>query len=214
MIAMEKDDTDIKRKPGRPRGFDRDAALDAAMRTFWAHGYETTSISDLTAAMSINAPALYSAFGDKKRLFLEALVLYRGDPEAEAEAISAAPTAGDAARMILFGAIERFTGDQTPKGCLIASSLATGSPASEDVRAEAATIRQSVAENLRQRIARDARDGILPDGADTEALAGMIVCTVQGLSALARDGAPRARLERIATAVLAGWPDREAVSVA
>src|SRR5262245_16588443 len=61
---------------GRPRSFDRDAALDQAMRAFWAHGYEATSIADLTGVMGIGAPSLYAAFGDKRKLFDEVVRAY------------------------------------------------------------------------------------------------------------------------------------------
>src|SRR6476661_2036032 len=75
--------TPAARKPrGRPRSFDRDAALAAAMDVFWEKGFEATSITDLTEAMGINPPSLYSAFGDKEKLFLEAIEAYqqrRGD---------------------------------------------------------------------------------------------------------------------------------------
>ncbi|HAO2892184.1 TPA: helix-turn-helix transcriptional regulator, partial [Escherichia coli] len=50
---------------GRPRAFDRDAALERAMRVFWQKGYDSASMSDLTEAMQINAPSLYAAFGSK-----------------------------------------------------------------------------------------------------------------------------------------------------
>src|SRR2546428_12924146 len=62
---------------GRPREFDRDAALEQAIDVFWRHGYEATSVSDLTAAMGINPPSLYAAFGDKEKLFLEAVERYQ-----------------------------------------------------------------------------------------------------------------------------------------
>src|SRR2546422_11461601 len=62
---------------GRPREFDREAALEQAIDVFWRHGYEATSVSDLTAAMGINPPSLYAAFGDKEKLFLEAVEPYQ-----------------------------------------------------------------------------------------------------------------------------------------
>ena len=71
------------RKPrGRPRSFDRDAALGRAMEVFWTKGFEGTSINDLTEAMGINPPSLYAAFGDKERLFIEAIERYQAARDA------------------------------------------------------------------------------------------------------------------------------------
>lgn len=58
-----------KLKTGRPLSSDKDAALEKAMLTFWQYGYEATSMSDLSQAMGINAPSIYSVFGNKRSLF-------------------------------------------------------------------------------------------------------------------------------------------------
>ena len=196
------------RKTGRPRSFDRDAALEQAMFAFWRHGYETTSIADLTAAMGVTAPSLYTAFGDKQRLFLEAVQRYAGDPQAMAERIASAATAYDAARDLLTGAAIAYTGDATPKGCLLASATASGSPDSAAVQRAVAAIRTTIARHLADRIERDMAGGALPQDTDPAALAGLVMAVIQGLSVLARDGAPRATLLSIATAALAAWPGR------
>src|ERR1700712_982668 len=65
---------------GRPLSFDRETALENAMHVFWERGYEAASIADLTAAMGITPPSLYTAFGDKERLFLEAIERYALGP--------------------------------------------------------------------------------------------------------------------------------------
>jgi AcrR family transcriptional regulator len=65
---------------GRPLSFDRDVALEKAMHVFWERGYEAASISDLTAAMGITPPSLYTAFGDKEKLFFEAIERYALGP--------------------------------------------------------------------------------------------------------------------------------------
>lgn len=61
---------------GRPRSFDKEAALDRAMEVFWRLGYEGASMADLTAAMGIASPSLYAAFGSKEALFRLALEHY------------------------------------------------------------------------------------------------------------------------------------------
>ncbi|PPK86560.1 TetR family transcriptional regulator [Neolewinella xylanilytica] len=210
---MKKTSPANKRSPGRPRGFDRQAALETAMKTFWAHGYETTSISDLSRAMGINAPAIYSAFGDKKQLFLEAMRLYRGDPQRQAEAIAGAASAREAAAMVLANAIRTFTGKDTPKGCLVGTGLATGSPAAADVRAEGTAMRDTLEALLAGRIERDVSEGVLPPDTDAGTLAALVSCTVQGFSTLARDGASAAKLHAVTDLVLQGWPKEKSSSV-
>ncbi len=84
-------------KKGRPLSFDREAVLHQAMLLFWRHGYEATSLSDLTAAMGVTAPSIYTAFGDKKRLFLEAVDRYLSGPVTSDSIIVAAGTVVNAA---------------------------------------------------------------------------------------------------------------------
>ena len=207
---MEVDQAPARRtgRTGRPLSFDRDAALERAMLAFWRHGYETTSITDLTAAMGISPPSLYGAFGDKKRLFLEATQLYAGDLEATAKAIDAAPTAREAARDMLAGAVVSYTGETTPQGCLLASATASGSAASSDVQRAVADIRRFVIERLHSRIERDVSTGVLPRTTDAPALAGLVMTVMQGLSVLARDEMGRASLQAIATTALQAWPQK------
>ena len=197
-----------RRKIGRPLSFDRDAALGKAMLAFWAHGYETTSIGALTKAMGITAPSLYTAFGDKRRLFLEAARLYAGDMDAVGSAIDAAHSSLEAARKILEGATVTFTGDDTPPGCLLASSTATGSAAAADVRDAVAGYRRDLRDLLTARIERDRTQGFLPPDANAIALADLVVAVMQGLSVMARDGADRAALQAVADAALQAWPTR------
>ena len=205
MEPVEKE-TVRPRKTGRPLSFDRDAALEQAMLTFWRYGYETTSIVDLTTAMGVTAPSLYTAFGDKRRLFLEAARRYAGDPGAMAQALDDADTAYDAARAMLMSAATAFTGKATPRGCLLASATAGGSSASADVQRAIADIRAGIAIRLRARIARDVDARILPSDVDVAAVAGMVMAIIQGMSVLARDGMDRPELLAIVERTLEAWP--------
>jgi AcrR family transcriptional regulator len=197
-----------RRKTGRPLSFDREKALDQAMLTFWRHGYETTSIVDLTHAMGITAPSLYTAFGDKKQLFLEAARRYAGDPDVIAQAIQNAPSAQEAARQLLTSAATGYTGETTPKGCLLASAAASGSDAASDVQRTIADIRKTIAGHLRDRIERDISTGVVSATTDAGALAAFVMAVTQGMSVLARDGASRAELLAIVTTALQAWPQR------
>ena len=73
---MEKIDQASKRARGRPKNFDRAAALHQAMELFWERGYEGTSFDELIAAMGISPSSFYNAFGSKERLYKEATEAY------------------------------------------------------------------------------------------------------------------------------------------
>ncbi|QWA11675.1 TetR/AcrR family transcriptional regulator [Sodalis ligni] len=60
----------------RPKEFNRETALACAIRVFAEHGYEGTSTEALLQAMRISRQSMYDTFGDKRRLFLEALQRY------------------------------------------------------------------------------------------------------------------------------------------
>lgn len=176
------------------------------MHLFWRHGYEATSVADLTRAMGITPPSLYADFGDKRRLFLEAVNRYLGGLEAIERSIADAASAHDAARDLLVSAVLGDTGTDTPPGCLLASSLVTSSPEADEVREALADIRRGIEAALRARIERDIRQGLLPSGSDAETLAAHVFAVVQGMSTLAKDGAGRSKLMGIADAAMAGWP--------
>lgn len=203
---MKQEPTGLRRKTGRPLSFDRDLALRQAMLVFWRHGYETTSLSDLTAAMGVTPPSIYTAFGDKKQLFLESVGLYLSGPVTSETIIAEADSASEAAVGLLKAAAIGFTGADTPSGCLLASSAISCSAAAADVQGELADIRKRIETMLRRRISEDIKSGKLSKSADAEALAAHVMAVIQGMSTLARDGAPRRKLMRIALIAMAGWP--------
>lgn len=203
---MEVDHPPEKRRTGRPLSFDREIALDAAMRLFWQHGFEGTSIADLTRAMRITPPSLYAAFGDKRALFREAVDHYLGGAESIIARIEAAPTARDAAHDLLSAAAQGNTGQDTPPGCLLASSIVSSSSSVADLREELAQIRRAIEQALAHRIARDISIGALPVDGDAEFLAGHIFAVVQGMSTMAKDGASRKKLMGIVDQAVVGWP--------
>jgi AcrR family transcriptional regulator len=188
------------RKSGRPLSFHR------AMIVFWRHGFEATSLAELTAAMGVTPPSIYAAFGDKKQLFLEAVALYLSGPITSDSIITDAATAREAASGLLEAAAIGFTGRDTPRGCLLASSAISCSANAADVQGELAAIRRRIEARLKEKIVRAIKSGEMPATADADALAGHIMAVIQGLSTLARDGAGRAKLLRVASTAMLAWP--------
>ena len=191
---------------GRPRSFDRDAVLEQAMLTFWRHGYETTSISDLTRAMNVTAPSIYSAFGDKKQLFLEAMYRYAGSLDDLERSLYEAETAREAAQGMLVAAAAAFTDEATPPGCLLASATASGSKDSADVQAAVTEVRRAIMERLRARIEHDIAAGRLPRHTQAAPLATWVITLIQGMSVLARDGMANDALQAMIDAAMNAWP--------
>jgi AcrR family transcriptional regulator len=194
------------RKKGRPLSFDRDAALNKAMLLFWEHGYEATSLNALTSALGVTPSSIYSAFGDKKTLFFEAVELYMTGGGSLQMMLDQAPTARAAVQQMLLGAAAGFTGECTPKGCLLASAAVSCSEDASDVRQALGARRRGIETQVRDRIATGIRQGDTPADADAEALAAMAMALIQGMSTLARDGAAREKLNRIVMIALQGWP--------
>lgn len=179
---------------GRPRTFDRDAALTAAMKLFWRDGYQGTSISDLTTAMGIAPPSLYAAFGDKRQLFDEAADLYQSHPASFSTRALQEPTAKAAIARLLHDAALEYTKTGQPHGCLILSEPLLG-----DHRARS---RRALIERLR----RGHTDGDLDAEVDIDALANYITVVLSGLSAQARYGADKGPLVIAADVAMRAWP--------
>lgn len=200
------------RRTGRPLSFDRDAALQQAMLLFWRHGYEATSLNDLTSAMGVTPPSIYTAFGDKKRLFMQAVALYMSGPVTSETIIAGAKSARAAAEALLKASAIGFTGTETPPGCLLASSAISCSATAADVQRALAGIRKGIEAQLRNRIVEGIKAGELPKSADAESLAAHVMAAIQGMSTLARDGAPREKLLRVAETVMKAWPMVDSVN--
>jgi AcrR family transcriptional regulator len=191
---------------GRPRSFDRAAALQRAMRVFWAKGFDATSMTDLTLAMGINSPSLYAAFGSKEALFEEAVRLYGESEGTEIwNALDEAPTARRAIEWFLHRSALSFSRPGVPAGCLIVLGAVHAGKGSEQA---CRTLRQRRSENvtdLRKRLERSVREGELRDGVNCQAIA-MFYATVQhGMSIQARDGAGREALLAVADCAIAAW---------
>ncbi|UCI05716.1 TetR/AcrR family transcriptional regulator [Mesorhizobium sp. B1-1-8] len=191
---------------GRPRSFDRTAALRRAMEVFWAKGYEGASLSDLTAAMGINSPSLYAAFGSKEALFLEATDLYtRVEGSDIWTTLEEAPTARQAIEGFLTQTAKAYSQTDRPQGCLIALG-ALHQDSSQGLICH--DLRRRRAENhmaLKRRLERAVAEGELPADFDSQTAATFFATVQHGMSIQARDGATYAALMATVAGAMAAW---------
>ncbi len=190
---------------GRPRGFNRDQALDAAMRVFWSHGYEGASLTELTQAMGINRPSLYAAFGDKAALFREAVARYGVGPGRYVRRALGQPTARLVAETLLRGAVTMATDPANPSGCLWVQAALATSPEAAPIRSSLRDVRAGGIASIRARFDRARAEGDLPATTDTEALTLYITSMMHGLSVQAASGFTREQLMRTAEMALKNW---------
>ena len=195
---------------GRPRTFDRDAALDQAMEVFWRHGYEGATIAQLTEVMGINPPSLYAAFGSKEGLLKAALDRYAERRTAWMDEVLSAPTARDVAEQMLMGVAEKQTDPANPPGCLLVQGgLACGS-GSPGVPFEFATRRAQTEDQLRERFLRAREEGDLKPLADPAALARYLSAVMVGMGVMASSGADRDALAQVATVAVKAIEEQSA----
>lgn len=180
------------RRPGRPREFDPDEALDRAVEMFWADGFEGVDVDRIARAVGVTKPSLYRLFGDKSSLFVHALRRY-GDTVGAGPlaAFDAQPDIGDAVRALLEASVKAGTADGGPRGCLLACVAVVQAERSPAV-GEAITRGQSaLADILERRFEQAATEGVLPARPPPRARSRLLVDLMQGLLMRARAGASR-----------------------
>jgi AcrR family transcriptional regulator len=192
---------------GRPRGFDRDAALEAAMLLFWRKGFAATSMSDLCDAMGISSPSLYAAFGSKEALYLEAVEYYArtiGPPVWDKLAEGATARAG--IENLLIAWTESLPKSRaTPAGCM-ALLAAVGDEWPATIVRVVKKVRLEMLGTLRSRLETAVAKGELPASTDIDGLSRFYLSVFQGMAVQAKDGATSAELRAVAAAAMAAWP--------
>ena len=195
-----------KLQPGRPRSFDREQALDAAMRLFWRQGYEGASLTALTAAMGINRPSLYAAFGDKASLFREAVARYGLGPGRYVRRALGQPRARQVAEMLLRGTVDMATDAANPGGCLWVQGALVASAEGDPIRREMAALRERGIAQMSERFERARREGDLPAATDVPALTLFVVSMMNGIAVQACSGHTRDALNSVVDLALKVWP--------
>lgn len=190
----------------RPRAFDIDDATERALLIFWEKGYEGTSLGDLTAAMGINRPSLYAAFGNKEGLFRRALERYVAGPAAAATAALEDASAREAARRIMRLYSDAAMYADRPRGCLLVQGALACGEESKSIRAALAETRHAAEAALTRRFERAKREGELGPDERPADLARYIWTICYGLSVQAAGGATCEQMRRVVQLAMRVWP--------
>lgn len=194
-------------RTGRPRGFDREAALESAMRVFWQHGYEGASLEALRTAMGgISLASFYAAYRSKEELYREALRRYlasHGQVVASLHDTALSPR--ERVEQALRASARMQTDPNHPLGCMVTLSATIGSPQNEELRLATAGERHSNRVAIANAVHTAVEDGSLSPAAIEGGLAELLDIAMNGLSLAARDGVSAAGLERAVNAAMKAW---------
>ena len=197
------------RRRGRPRLLDRDIGLDTAARLFWERGYEGTSTTDLTKAMGINPPTLYSTFGSKEQLYRQALDFsIARENSRRSEILQSDLPLYEALSLYLYDIADGDTQPDKPRGCMVSTAVLQHAEENASVARMTAGLREASIQTLKARFDRAVNDGELPMATDTDTLARFYGAIIQGMSAQACDGACNALLKRLIDVALTAWPGK------
>lgn len=189
---------DTKDRAGRPRGFNEEAALEAAMRVFWSKSYEGATMADLTKAMGINRSSIYAAFGHKEELFRRVINRYRNGPMSFIREALSRPKLHDVVSSLVYGTVEFLATPGHPRGCLsIQGALACGSDA-ESVKLAMTEWRRAGEAALKKRLQQARREGELSSDTIPADLARYLSTVMAGLGVQAVNGATKPEMKRIA----------------
>ena len=194
-------------RTGRPRAFNRDEAVVAAMLLFWEHGFESTSLAQLRAAMgNISAASFYAAFESKEALFREAVDQYISTYGQVSESFrDNSMTSKAAIEQGLRRSARMQTEMSHPPGCLLVLSAVNCSPEQKHIREMLSKEREKVRGWLKDCIERAVANGELPASTDIPMLVILFETFLRGISTQARDGVPFAAIDAAITQLMSVW---------
>ena len=189
-------------KTGRPRGFDREQALTTAMELFWKKGYASTSKRDLMEATGVGSQSLYSAFGDKRSLYIEALRQYADNA---LEGLEASLQASDSPLADVRALVNSWEAGISA-GCLLANTATEFGGTDEELSGFVAEQMAHAIGTLATALSRALDAGELPEGTDTASLALTLFSIHGGLCTMSRCGLPSATIKATIEAAQALLP--------
>ncbi|WP_226000173.1 TetR/AcrR family transcriptional regulator [Paenibacillus sp. BJ-4] len=187
----------------RPREFDEEQALDAAMQIFWEKGFEATSLSDLTTKMGIQRPSIYAAFGDKKQLFEAALRKYTQSHAARVRAKLQSRSSVKKAFYLFFTGVvaEEYEGDSN-RGCFCVNTMVELAPHDEKFEVLTREHQMYLSAVFQEAIERGIRSGELETTLDARALAHTMVSLLIGITVMMKSRPARSFVDQAVATLL------------
>jgi TetR/AcrR family transcriptional repressor of nem operon len=169
---------------GRPRQFDEEQVLDAAMKAFWAKGYEATSLADLVEVTGLHKGSLYQAFGDKHSLFIQTLNRYlQNIRHHKNQILQQADTPLGGIRAVLHGFIDMSEGDAScPQGCMAVKTMVEMAPHDAEVQRLMAEHKKGMQASIESRITEAQTNGDMSTDKPAEMIANLIMIFMNGLA--------------------------------
>jgi TetR/AcrR family transcriptional repressor of nem operon len=186
----------------RPREFDEETVLDAAMRCFWDRGYQATSVRDLVDKTGITGASLYNAFGDKRALYRKALDRYVDDSIADRLRRCAELAPREAIGTFLAEILKRSLADREHKGCLLVNAAVEVAPHDPEFQEAIAEVLIRIERFFLKCVKAGQTDGTISRSLPAEQLARHLLGVLMGIRVLARVRPERALMEGIASAAL------------
>jgi TetR/AcrR family transcriptional repressor of nem operon len=183
----------------RPREFDRDEVLQKAIRVFWEHGFAGTSTDRLVKELGIGRQSLYNTFGDKRRLYLEALRTYQKHSVGEhIQRLSASRSPLEGIRQLLLGLA---TPDDSTRGlgCLGINSVGEFGSNDRELVEERTTMGARLESKLLARIREGQKSGEIDASISARKAAAFVQMIMSGLQVTARSGASVQTMQDLAS---------------
>ncbi len=178
---------------GRPREFDEQAVLDAAVQSFWKRGYEATSIRDLVKSTGLTGASLYNAFGSKQGLYEAALRRYHALTAANLDLLARPGNARERIGRLLDFIADDELREASRRGCLVANASLEMAGQDDAVAELVRRNFQRLEKALEQILAEGQASGEIDANKSPRALARFIVTTIQGLRVVAKGSNARER---------------------
>ena len=205
-MSEPKQTKSLKRGRGRPKSFDRTAAIQQAMELFWDRGYEGTTFDDLIGAMKLSPSSFYHEFGSKERLYREAADYYLNMSTSYLRGFSSHRDTRAAFKALIEEAAAFFTNDASPAGCMISLAGTQLPPHLRSVAEYTRSLRKLFEQALARRLRKGVSDGDLPRGTNVKELAAYFDTIFRGMAVQARDGASRQQLLATCRLAMRAWP--------